>query len=202
MKPNDPRLPLIASMAKVRPPHVFHCWHSMAELGRGFDAEAFGIFAQLELRHVTAIVEALTAKGWAPAARAPRAASTKSHASRLPADFQVPADWIMAAREKRLWSDAETRDEAESFVDHFHKTGQAYVDWQAAWRGWFKRSRRPDGTSSPAAEARKPEDRAVYLRGVIGLYESQGRGDEAQHWRDELARIDSNVIQLRPVAHG
>ena len=124
MKPSDPRLILVAQQAQVRPPHVFHCFHSIAENPRAFSPDAFAIFSGLERRHVDRIMEALAANDLIPKkAREP----VQGRGSRLAADFSMPDEWFDFAQAEKRW----------------HRF--------ATWRTWVRRSRTPNGTWRPAS---------------------------------------------------
>lgn len=151
MKPSDPRLILVAQQAQVRPPHVFHCFHSIAENPRAFSPDAFAIFSGLERRHVDRIMEALAANDLIPKkAREP----VQGRGSRLAADFSMPDEWFDFAQAEKRWHRFEVDAEFCLFADYWRaQPGQKGVklDWFATWRTWVRRSRTPNGTWRPAS---------------------------------------------------
>jgi hypothetical protein len=196
MKPFDPRLTIIAAQAKVKTGHVFHCWHSMKDMGAAFHVEAFATFAGLETRHVDEILAALTDHKAMPK----HVVATVQRGARLAADWTPPSDWIDWAREERFWTVDDATQEAMLFGDYWHSvSGQKAVktDWLATWRNWVRRSRRPNGQNSPTAQTWTEERRVEHLRNTIEIYERMGRNLEAADLRRSLERImSSNVILL------
>lgn len=66
-------------------------------------------------------------------------------AKRLPGDFEVPEDWRAWAKSDRGWSDSDTFEEAEKFVDYWRAKGgkdAAKADWPATWRNWCRNAHR------------------------------------------------------------
>lgn len=156
MQANDPRLLLLASEAKVRPPHVFFVYHMIAANPKAFDPAACAVFAQLELRHVEAIVAALRAGGLLPERRQSGRGlrSPEEKATRLPADFQVPNEWIQWSQVERRWPRDVAETEAHKFVDHWSAIGGKHglkTRWEATWRNWVR------GPYSPASGDWHPE---------------------------------------------
>lgn len=66
-----------------------------------------------------------------------------ARASRLPADWQPPLDWLQwAMAEQPTWNEAHARKVAESFRDFWiAKPGKegTKLDWEATWRNWVRR---------------------------------------------------------------
>lgn len=193
MTPFDPRLTLIAAQAGVKTCHVYHCWQAMRVLGKGFHIGAFAIFSGLEDRHVMAIISALTDNEALPEGRA----KVERRASRLPDDFQAPAEWIEWAVERRHWTPTDAHDEAELFANYWQSKPGAQackLDWFKTFQNWCKTSRRADGIYYPPRE-QEAGDRAEWLRSSIALYEKLGRASETTEWRSELATLEqSNVV--------
>jgi hypothetical protein len=192
MTPTDPRLTVIAAEAKVRPPHVFHVWHALREAGRGFHAQAFALFAQLEERHITAIVEALAAHDALPDKRS----KVTARAHRLGDDWTPPDDWIEWASETRRWEPSAAREEAEIFACYWQaKAGKdaCKLDWRKTWQNWVRNSRRPDGEYRSAAPIISSRE---HMERTAALYERMGRNVEAAEIR---ARLDSNVLPFKSV---
>lgn len=163
MSPYDARLLKLAAEAKVRPPHVFHVEQAIAADPAAFDPEAFAMFAQLEPKHVLAIVAALRAGGLYPERRARRSGPNKERATRLAADFQVPKTWKDWAAVQRGWTPDVVETVAAEFVDYWHSAPNGLkLDWQATWRNSVRGSRRPSGNyvSRSAAELSPEEQRA------------------------------------------
>lgn len=190
MTPFDPRLPVIASVARVKTCHVFHCWHWWKQMGDHFNATVFAAFAGLEEKHVASILSALETHGAVPKGKT---ASPKG--TRLPVDFKAPQDWIDFAIDERRWTPEDAADEAENFRDFWvAKPGAnaSKLDWLATWRNWVRNSRRPDGDyRRPVAQSnlssREQAEKA------IALYERLGRTVEAEDLRRQLAK-SVNVI--------
>lgn len=123
----------------MRPPHVFFVWHMIATSPNEFSAAACAAFAQMEARHIAAIVEALTANELLPGRRHKAAQAVR--ATRLPADFAVPADWILWAQTERRWPRDVAETEALKFVDHWSAKGGKdglKMRWEATWRNWIR----------------------------------------------------------------
>jgi uncharacterized protein YdaU (DUF1376 family) len=72
---------------------------------------------------------------------------SQRRATRLPADFKVPGNWISEGSEIRVRAGLPTIDlqaQAEHFVDFWHaKAGKdgTKLDWQATWRNWCRNAR-------------------------------------------------------------
>lgn len=150
MKASDPRLLLIARRAAVRPPHVYHCFHSIAENPRAFNADAFAEFSGLERRHVDRIMSALAESQLLPKYKARE--SAEGRGTRLAADFALPDDWMEFAQAERRWHQYEVIAEFRTFLDYWTaQPGQRGVklDWPATWRNWVRRSKTPNGTWRP-----------------------------------------------------
>lgn len=194
MTPFDPLLALIAAEARVKPCHVFHCFHARRELGQKFHPAAFAQFAGLEERHVLSILAALEAHDALPGKRTVSAKGT-----RLPADWTAPQEWIDWACNERRWQPHDAAEEARIFADYWiAKAGQAAVklDWKRTWQVWVRNSRRPNGDYSPVT-SQSPADRVVWLRKMIDLYGRLGRELETRDWQAELERLENNVVPIR-----
>lgn len=194
MSPFDPRLPIIAADAKVRPCHVFYVWHSVREMGRKFHVGACAQFTSLEVKHVEAIVVALEAHDAMPTKGA-RAVTAK--ASRLPEDWTIPDEWVEWACNKRRWQPEDVREQALRFANHWQsKSGKdaAKLDWHKTWQNWVIGSHVADGDYVPAAGKVTTESRARFLRDKIALYTRMGRESELEPMRKELAGLDDNVL--------
>lgn len=154
MKASDPRLILVAQQAQVRPPHVYHCFHSIAENPRAFSPDAFAVFSGLERRHVDRIMSALAANDLLPTKKAREA--TEGRGMRLPADFELPEDWHDFAQMERRWYRYEVDAEFRQFCDYWHaQPGQRGIklDWFGTWRNWCRRSKTPTGSWRPDKSA-------------------------------------------------
>jgi hypothetical protein len=171
----------------------------MKAMGAGFHVEAFATFAGLETKHVDAILAAL-----ATHKAMPKHTATVQRGARLAADWSPPSEWVEWAREERFWTVDDATQEAISFGDYWHSvSGQNAVktDWLATWRNWVRRSRRPNGDKSPAAQSLTPERVIDQLRKRIALYERMGRGSETMDMRRELDSLTGgNVIPLNRTA--
>ncbi len=193
MTPFDPRLPIIAGEARVKTPHVFHCWQAMREMGKAFHAVAFAAFAGLELRHVEAIIVALDNHDALPEKRA-----TSQRGQRLPLDWTAPPDWLAWASETRRWTPVDAAAEAEAFADYWQARsgqGSAKLDWRKTWQNWVRNSRRADGdyriATGPMVSSREHMERTA------ALYDKMGRTSEADEIRASLAATD-NVVPMYP----
>ena len=194
MRAFDPRLPIIATEAKVRPTHVFFVFHALREGGKQFHPAACAHFAGLEERHVLAIVEALTNHDALPTKRS----VPSKRAERLPDDWTPPAEWLDWASEARKWEPAVCVEEAANFACYWQaKSGKdaTKLDWQKTWQNWCRNSRRPDG------DYRKPEGpmggSPEQIEKTAALYERMGRTVEAAEMRRRLA---DNVLPFRKEA--
>lgn len=187
---------VLADEAKVRPPHVFMTWHAMRERGASFNPATFAAFAGLEEKHILAIMAAFTNHNIR--FREPRQAEERG--TRLPADFQMPAEWIMAAREKRLWSEDDTKAEAENFIAYWAaKAGKEAVklNWRLTWNRWVANSNRPNGTHSPHVTFDAASD-IERLEKLINLYRRMGRNEDiAALERDLHAARNRNVVPFK-----
>jgi hypothetical protein len=188
--PFDPRLPIIAAEARVKTPHVYHCWQAMSDQGAAFHVTAFAAFAGLEERHVTAIMAAIQIH--APLT-AKRAAVTRG--TRLAADWTLPDEWSAWASDLRKWYPADVEAEAQFFANYWQaKSGQAAtkVDWFKTWQNWCRQSHRPDG-GFVRANAAPLIDHAEQMERTAALYERMGRYQEADDLRRQLS---SNVVPI------
>ena len=189
MEPFDPRLPLIAAQARVKPPHVHFVWHALKALGKGFHADACAQFAGLETRHIEAIITALSALDCLPEGRA----KVTRKATRLPDDWEPPNDWLEWAIDLRQWQPADVREEAEIFANYWQaKAGKdaCKVDWRKTWQNWCRSSRRPDGDYRPLPEAFND---AEYWERTAAFYDRMGRTTEAEEIRRKLT---ANVVPI------
>lgn len=194
MTPFDPRLPVIASAARVKTCHVYHCWQAWKQMGVHFNATMFAAFAGLEEKHVAAILGALESHGATPKGKT---ASPKG--TRLAPDFKVPQDWIDFAIDERHWTPSDAQAEAENFCDFWwSKPGAeaSKLDWKATWRNWVRNSRRANGdyrrqTDQPMVSHRDHMERTA------ALYERMGRTTEAADIRAQLAK-SVNVLPFPP----
>jgi len=70
-----------------------------------------------------------------------------NRAKPLPDDFQIPADWLAEAEQKRRQSGlpaANLKLEAEQFIAHSLKNAATSFDWRRSWIGWALRARTMD----------------------------------------------------------
>ena len=193
MTPFDPRLPIIATEARVKTCHVFHCWHALREMGRKFHTAAYAMFAGLEEKHVAAILTALEAHNALPEGRARPTAI----ASRLPQDWEAPKAWLDWACAERHWHPVDAAAEADSFANFWiAKSGKdaTKLDWERTWHNWVRNSRRPNGTYSAAPTISPQEFRAQQER-MADLYDRMGRTTEADEIRKRIPR--DNVVPMR-----
>jgi len=193
MTPFDPRLPIIASDARVKTCHVYHCWHAMREMGKGFHVAAFAQFAGLTQDHVLAIMLALEKNETLPQ----RSGNVSPRAARLPNDWACPPDWIEWAVDLRQWHPSDAEAEAEIFANYWQAKGgkdACKLDWRKTWQNWVRSSRRPDGDYRPIGGV---YDNREYMQRTAALYDRLGRTTEAQEIRTALA-VNANVIPFNP----
>lgn len=202
MTPFDPRLQVIATQARVKTCHVFHCWQAMREMGASFHIEAFAHFAGLEPKHVQAILSALRDNNAMPGAK--REASPRG--SRLPLDWKLPDEWKQYAIEQRKWQPEDVDKEAAAFADYWQsKAGQSAVklDWRKTWQNWIRNSHRPDGTYVPSTN-RTPQDWLTHCRERLAWAKETGYREGVQMWSENLrtaeAKAASNVVPINRVA--
>lgn len=195
MKATDPRLQIIAQMAKVRPPHVFHVIHALGE--QGFDVEAFANFAMLEARHVEAILAALSEKKWMPSKL--KRSETKERATALPRSIEMTDTWKQYAIDKHAWSDEDIAAEFVEFTEYFWQHGKLMVDWTMTWQRWVRNSRRLPN-SRPERAAKNPAGMAVWHDKQAAFYDRIGNEVEADSHRAKAAAIrENNVVAFKLV---
>jgi hypothetical protein len=149
VRPSDPRLALVAQQAKVRPPHVYHCWHSIAENPRAFSPDAFALFSGLERRHVDSIMAVLAEMQLMPTKTR---AQNEGRGTRLPAAMELPEEWLTFAQHTRRWLQGTVEIEFQTFLDYWNAQPGAKgvkLNWESTWRNWVRRSHTPDGSWSP-----------------------------------------------------
>lgn len=188
MGPLDPRLSLIATAAKVRPPHVFHVVHAIKELGSDFNVAAFAAFCQLDPKHIEAIIAALDANDISLGTQR----KTGARGTRLPDDFTIPPEWLLAAQIKKGWTIDVAKTEAENFTNHWQaKSGKEAVklDWKKTWLVWIGNSRKPNGDYRPEREMSREERLAQYDRNIV-MARKLGRPEEVSAWEARKASID------------
>jgi Protein of unknown function (DUF1376) len=82
-----------------------------------------------------------------------RANGTANRAKPLPDGFEMPAEWIAEAEQKRREArlqPANSKLEAEQFVAHQRKIAGTSFDWRHSWFSWFMRARPlDDGPQRP-----------------------------------------------------
>lgn len=182
--PTDPIWALLASEAKVRPPHIYHLFHARRE--RGFDPDAYALYAQMERRHVDRMLAALDSKSLKHV-RNP--VEKQERGSRLAADFAMPSEWIAWAQTERGWTKDVAETVAAKFKDWWISTPGAKgvkANWQATWRNWVRGSNLPDGEFT-AKPKRTPEEEREFIENTIAFYRRIGRDTEAAEWEKRLA---------------
>lgn len=182
MNATDYRLRELAEAAKVRPSHVFHVLHAIAEHPDTFNAASFATFANLEARHVEAIVAALRSGGLYPERRRRSlpSPSRPEKATRLPPAMQLPDDWLAYAQDKRQWDRATTEDVLADFIEHWSNRQDARaakIDWTMTWQTWVRRDRRINGTWQPEGSTGwSPEQQRAKIAENEAWLERVGRG--------------------------
>jgi len=185
MKPKayDPLLLRLAELAKVRPPHVHHCLHAIAESRGKFNAAAYAAFSNLDVAHVTRMLDVFEKEGILDTT--PREAGPR--ASRLPADFVMPPEWIMWAQTQRAWTRDVAETEAASFIDYWHAQPGLRglkTDWEATWRNWVRRSHTPNG--EPVKAKADPEVFRQLCKQQIEHFTRTRNDREVRNWRRKL----------------
>ena len=181
--PTDPIWALLAAEAKVRPPHVYHLFHARRE--RGFDPDAYALFAQMERRHVDRMLLALDSKSLKHV-RNP--VEKQERGSRLSPDFVMPSEWVAWAQTERGWTRDVSETVAAQFKDYWTAAAGAKavkIDWHATWRNWVRSSSRPDGEFT-AKPKRTPEEEREFIANTIAFYRRIGRDTEAEEWEKKL----------------
>lgn len=75
-----------------------------------------------------------------PDAAAPAPAPSRKSATKLPADWELPAEWLAwALSERPEWSDATALKVGLRFRDYWLSNGKRMADWAATWRNWVRR---------------------------------------------------------------
>lgn len=195
MNANDPRLTLIATIAKVRPPHVYHLYHAMRL--RSFDAEAFAVFAQLELKHVRAIIAALAERSLLPT-RQRKESSSSFDTVPEGVSVSVWGDFLKNRAKKGLPNTGTAYDSVIKKLDAL-----CDGDWDRArlmtaivaegWGGVYDpRGRHIE--SKVVNEAAAPGRHLQSLRTTLETYKRIGRHTEAAEIEAEIAKLESNVI--------
>jgi hypothetical protein len=117
----------------------------------------------------------------------------EARGTRLPADFQVPEEWIAWAMDRKRWTRTVATSEAERFCRHFQtKAGKdaAKLDWFKTWQNWCTGPyAKPDGEGPSAsrpltieelkrairrAEDFNDPDRAAELKAMLAERQSTG----------------------------
>lgn len=197
MQPYDPLLTIMAQEARVKPCHVFHCFHAIRAMGKQFNPAAFAHFTGLETRHVERIMEALEAHDVMPAKRT----TSDARGTRLPVDWAMPQDWIDWAVQLKGWEPSSAAEEAAGFADYWQsKTGQAAtkLDWRKTWQNWVRNSRRPNGTYRPATDTQSPEKWIAFCEERLTWAKDNDYRAGIKEWSEklELARVKAlgNVL--------
>lgn len=188
MTPFDPILVELAAQAKVRPPHLFHLYHALAAAPTAFDPNGYAAFAQIDIKFVTAMVSALSDRNLLPPEK-PVQREKVQRGTRLPLAFQIPLSWLEWACEKRYWTLADARAEADMFVDFWQaKAGKDAVklDWEKTFHNWVRNSRRANGTRSPQSIETNLGDLNSHYERQAALYDKLGRRDEARELRKRI----------------
>lgn len=180
MRASSAEIGEIARRAGVRITVAFHAWAYRKELKGKASAEGYAVFTELPLevaRRVFAVLDSIPAP--TPKAKRERIAAR-------PVPDELPEDWIILGRDKRMWPMDVCRTEAERFVNYFKMTGKQYADWRACWLGWIDRSHRENGTAleGPQKDWSDPAVQREQLVSTIALYRRMGRNHEA----DEMER--------------
>lgn len=195
MTPDDPRLTLIATIAKVRPPHVYHVYHAMKL--RSFDAEAFSVFAQLELKHVRAIIAALAERSLLPT-RQRKESSSSFDTVPDGVPVSVWGDFLKNRKDKRLPNTGTAYDGVIKKLDAL-----CDGDWDRArlmtaivaegWGGVYD----PRGRHIASKVVNGSAEPGRYLQSLhttLETYRRIGRHTEAAEIEAEIAKLESNVI--------
>jgi len=191
--PTDPLWMHLASIAKVRPCHVYHQHAAMREAKSKFVPAAFAMYAQLDLKHVLAIMEAFETEG---VTFTTTRRETDARASRLPAAFVMPDEWLLWAQTERGWSREVCETEAVCFKDWFIGKGTRHVEWLAVWRGWVRRSKVPNGQRAPAPKTvtaipTDPAEYVAYCKAQIASASQIRNFTQIRIWRERLEKAEA-----------
>jgi hypothetical protein len=75
----------------------------------------------------------------------------KTRKTALPAQFNVTEKMVKYADDKGFCGDIAS--ETENFVNWVRRKGAKYVDWEAAWQNWIKKSMEYDATKKAVPQA-------------------------------------------------
>lgn len=159
MKATSAELVELARSAGVRMTIAYHALAYRRELKGKATAIGYAAFTELPLPHAERLWSVLDALP-VPEPKTPRQRATAN-----PVPDELPEDWIILGRDKRMWTMDVCRTEAERFVNYFKMTGKQYADWRACWIGWIDRSHRESGKPLPidAPDFSDPETQRSYL---------------------------------------
>lgn len=197
MKPTDPILIHLATLARVRPPHVYHLWATMKQQKERFNPTAYAAFASLEIQHVQRMTDVLKSEGIFDTS--PEHVKGAAQGGRLPKDFAMPADWIAWAQAQRFWTTDVCETVAAEFSDYWHsQPGQRGVklDWFATWRNWVRRSRQPNGERAPARQSSysiptDPAEFVTYCKEKIASASQIRNFTQIRIWREKLEKAEA-----------
>ncbi|MES2782605.1 MAG: hypothetical protein V4657_07410 [Pseudomonadota bacterium] len=132
MTPFDPRLTIIATEAKVKTCHVFHCWSALQAMGKNFHVAAFAHFAGLEDRHVEAILSALETHDALPAGKGRGSTGKTIIAANWtpPPVSELPPQARSCAEQ---WTSASYATHGEAFRSYWRSHKKMMSDWSATW---------------------------------------------------------------------
>lgn len=198
MKPYDPRLPVIASEAKVKTCHIFHLWHSLKETGSQFHRGAFAQFTSLQDHHIDRMITALKNHDAMPTKR-----NSTRRASRLPDDWKCPQDWLDWAIKERRWKPLVAITEAENFANYWQsKSGKdaTKLNWQKTWQNWVRNSRTPTGDYY-APQKSDPKDWIQFCEGQLRIAKDKNYRAGIEKWQEKLNKARaSNVVPIKKVS--
>lgn len=200
MKAFDPLLTIIATEARVKTCHVYHCYQAMREMGSKFHRAAFATFAGLEVRHVDAILAAMQAHGAMPEGRA-RGSTGKTLIS---PDWTPPPVSELSPKARSCaeqWTAASYDTHAEAFRNYWYSQRKMMGDWKATWANRvvaihsqvMRDQKFGNGPTQASFTAPAPVDKRAALERALKAAEMLGRDYEASDIRRQLSAMD-NVI--------
>jgi hypothetical protein len=116
-----------------------------------------------------------------PSGVGPGPVEKKSRGTRLPDNWQLPAEGAAFAKSKRRWADTEIAEEATLFANYWQSrsgAGAVHRDWNKTWQNWVIKSHRPDGKGGVTVELT-----AQQLRERAEWFVRHGQPDRADECR-------------------
>jgi hypothetical protein len=135
-----------------------------------------------------------------PSGVGPATPVTKSRGTRLPDDWQLPADWADWAKERRRWSAVEVAEESTLFANYWQArsgAGAVHRNWFKTWQNWVIRSHRKDGVAAPTPVNRTPAEAREWHANNAKFFRDHGREDDARRCDAHVAAIEAEHPELK-----